>query len=401
MLLVGALAAPAVAAGDGVHMWTRQLGTTGNESINGVAVHPSGVYAGGYTSGNLKGTNLGGGDGFVRKHDHDGKHLWTRQFGTPEWEEVRTVAAHSTGVYAAGYTQGNLQGTSKGDGDGFVRKYDHDGQLLWTRQFGTDQWEGVLAVAVDATGVYAAGYTQGNLQGTNKGSSDAFVRKYDHDGQLLWTRQFGTPVFDAVYGIAVDGTGVYAAGRTDGSLKGTSKGAVDGFIRKYDHDGKRLWTRQFGTPYFDAVYGIAADGTGVYAAGVTDGSLKGVAKGEGDGFVRAYDPNGKHLWSRQFGTPQPDTANGVAVDATGVYVVGYTDGNLKGINKGQRDGLVRAYDPSGKHLWSRQFGTAEADTATGVAVHSTGVYGAGWTEGSLKGTNKGKSDGFVRKYGTG
>ncbi|MBM3696068.1 MAG: hypothetical protein FJW79_09080 [Actinobacteria bacterium] len=84
----------------------------------------------------------------------DGDHLWTHQFGTPEFDFVRGVAVHATGVYAVGGTEGNLQGTSQGESDGFVCKYRRDGKHLWTRQFGTPGWDAVYGVAVDATGVY-------------------------------------------------------------------------------------------------------------------------------------------------------------------------------------------------------------------------------------------------------
>jgi len=36
------------------------------------------------------------------------------------------------------------------------------------------------------------GYTEGSLAGVNAGLYDAFVRKYDGGGNLLWTRQIGT-----------------------------------------------------------------------------------------------------------------------------------------------------------------------------------------------------------------
>ena len=42
-----------------------------------------------------------------------------------------------------------------GSTDGFMRKYDSAGNLLWTRQFGsTGGIDGRLRVAADATGIY-------------------------------------------------------------------------------------------------------------------------------------------------------------------------------------------------------------------------------------------------------
>jgi hypothetical protein len=63
---------------------------------------------------------------------------------------------------------------------------------------------------------------------------DAFVRKYSHRGDELWTRQYGTSGFDRAMGIAVDATGVYVAGRTDGALPGqVNAGLIDAYVRKW------------------------------------------------------------------------------------------------------------------------------------------------------------------------
>jgi hypothetical protein len=47
---------------------------------------------------------------------------------------------------------------------------------------------------VDSSEVYASGITNGALPSkTNLGATDAFARKYDHEGNELWTQQFGSP----------------------------------------------------------------------------------------------------------------------------------------------------------------------------------------------------------------
>ena len=66
---------------------------------------------------------------------------------------------------------------------------------------------------------------------------------------ILWTRQFGSPAQDEVYGIAVDAAGIYVAGVTPGTMPGllpgqTTAGGTDIYVRKYDHAGNVLWTRQ-------------------------------------------------------------------------------------------------------------------------------------------------------------
>src|SRR5207249_303356 len=107
----------------------------------------------------------------------------------------------------------------------------------------------------DADGsVYLAGHVGGALPGqTNAGLQDAFALKFDAAGNLLWARQFGT-VFDLddATGVAVDGSGVYVVGFIFGALPGQSNtGSRDAFVRKYDVDGNELWTRQFGSSSSD------------------------------------------------------------------------------------------------------------------------------------------------------
>ena len=210
--------------------------------------------------------------------------------------------------------------------------------VQWTRQFGSTGNEGVNAVAVDATGVYVVGTINGALPGqTSGGLADSFVRKYNTNGTEQWTRQFGSTTDDGAYGVAVDSTGVYVVGYIYGTLPGqTSAGFADAYVRKYDANGNIIWTRQFGSTTDDGAGGVAVDSTGVYVVGRTNGALPGQTSAGAclcpvyDAFVRKYDANGTEQWTRQFGSAGDDEAHGVAVDSTGVYVVGRTNGALPG-----------------------------------------------------------------------
>jgi hypothetical protein len=317
------------------------------------------------------------------------------------------IWADVSGVYVAGRTYVTLPGqtSSGGTSDAFVRKYDHDGTEFWTRQFGTGGTTSTRSnqISGDGSTVYVAGPTSGTLPGqTSSGGSDAFVRRYEHDGTELWTRQFGSATTDWTTGIAVDGSGVYVAGVTDGTLPGqTSSGGWDAFVRKYDYNGTELWTRQFGPASVYYSWGISVDASGVYVAGVTDSTLPGqTSSGGTDAFVRKYDVNGNELWTRQFGTAGYDIPWGLSVDAWGVYVAGATDGTLPGqTSSGGEDAFVRKYDRlTGNELWTYQFGTSGADWCYGLSVDASGVYVAGSTLGSIPGqTNAGGADAFIAK----
>ena len=220
---------------------TKQLGTSGEDVANGVATDSSGnVYVTGYTQGGLDGTNAGSWDLFVVKYNSSGTKQWTKQLGTSNSDSATGVATDSSAnVYVTGFTEGGLDGTNAGSWDLFVVKYNSSGTKQWTKQLGTSGIDIANGVATDSSGnVYVTGYTQGGLDGTNAGGSDLFVVKYNSSGTKQWTKQLGTSGIDSTNGVATDSSGnVYVAGVTSGGLDGTNAGSYDLFVVKYNSDG--------------------------------------------------------------------------------------------------------------------------------------------------------------------
>lgn len=391
---------------DGNEVWTREFGTSGTDEIREISVNSSGIYVTGLTTGTLPGQSRIGGyyDSFIRKYDLDGNEVWTRQFGTTGDDTPFGVYADSSAAYVTGSARGAFPGqVNLGEADAFVRKYDPDGNAVWTRQFGTAQYDLGWGVFADATGVYVAGYTLGAFPGyANQGAFDIFLRKYDFDGNELWTKQFGTTGSDMARGISGDSAGVYVCGSVDGELPGqTQVGYSDAFVRKYDADGNENWTRQFGTTEGESCEGIFANSTTVYSVGQTNGAFAGQnLTGEADYFIRKYDENGTEQWTHQSGTLGEDAMDGyVASDSTGIYFAGITSGYFAGYSQqGNGDCFVRKY-VDGSEAWTRQFGTTEWEEARAVSADSSGVYVGGFTAGTFPGqVNQGGADIFVSKY---
>jgi parallel beta-helix repeat protein len=396
----------------GKELWTRQLSASGAtyswipDVATGIAVDGSGVYVTGYVAFSaLPGqTDLGGRDAFVRKIDLDGNELWTHQFGTAGDDDATSVAVGAAGVYVAGWTTGTFPGqTSSGSQDAFLRKYDSDGNELWTQQFGTSYADSADAIAVDASGVYVAGGTSGAFPGqTSSGSQDALLRKYDSDGNELWTQQFGSAGNDDARALSIDTAGVYVAGSTSGTLPGqTNVGGEDAFVRKYDPDGNALWTQQFGTTGDESADALSFDASGVYVAGSTTGTLPGQSSsGDVDAFVRKLDPGGDELWTRQFGSASADRGLAIAAGTAGVYVGGDTNGALPGqTSSAGKDAYVRRLDPLGNEVWSRQFGAGAVYVSPdGMSIDTTGIYVSGYAQGVFPGhPNAAGASPFVRK----
>jgi uncharacterized protein (TIGR03437 family) len=309
--------------------------------------------------------------GQYTKHDSRGNEQWIREFIAPAKGTVTLsgAAAAETGVYLVGTTCVTGQSCIT-----FVRKYDTDGNELWTRQF-EEPFYTASGVAADASGVYLAGFFFSG-RGRSEDLGDAFVRKYSTDGAEVWTnivyRSMFDPTWDSAGGVAVDATGVYVVG-----VVGQSDPFIGGaFVRKYSTDGAELWTRTYGQ--FDLSYfylymstSVTADGSSAYVA-VSDSR---------HGFVLCkYDASGNAVWTRQVVTSHSVSASAVAADDTGLYVVGTTKlsslpGQCRSGSSG--DAFVRKYDSNGAELWTGEFGTPYSASASSVAVDGTGVYAVG------------------------
>lgn len=380
--------------------WTRQFGTAAEDAAGAIAADGGGLTVVGTTSGSLAGTLRGYSDAFVRRYDRAGRVLWTRQFGTTGQDSAEDVTADANGLTVVGATDGSFSGAGGTPGvrNVFMRRYTRTGSVLWTRQFGTSRDEDPGGIGASAAGLTVVGTTWGALSGTNAlDDADVFVRRYDFGGKVIWTRQFGTAQPDSGNAVAIDSAGFTIGGGTDGNLARTNAGPfTDAFIRRYDLSGHVLWTRQWGQEGDDTVLSLAADGSGITAAGYTHADAYGEQPSQA--FIRRYDRTGRLLWSRIFGTANAEIAWGVASDSAGLTVTGYTFGALDGTYRGSFDVFVRRYDRAGNRIWRTQFGTSGADLGIDVAADGTGFTILGHTNGSLAGTNKGELDIFVRRY---
>jgi uncharacterized protein (TIGR03437 family) len=319
------------------------------------------------------------------KYDQSGNQLWERDLTTNGVGSGFGVAADATGAYIVGDATAIPGQPQIFDDGAFIRKYDPNGNVVWTRLFTVQEASGgatALGVALDASGVYMAGYADGTLPGQKASGAgeDIFVRKYDLNGNEMWTRQFGS---GRATSIAVNSSGVYITGRGGPVVAGQTGSQ---FLRKYDASGNVIWTKLFGGYLQDYVRGVAVDTTGVYIAGSAQTNLPDKKKIDQnyDGFVIKFDFSGTQLWDAEWGNGNVDDAWAAATDGTGVYVVGETDRAFPGqLNYGSTDGYVRKYDPSGNLQWTKQFGATGADWGYGMAIDETGGYIVGSGNGNF------------------
>ena len=184
----------------------------------------------------------------------------------------------------------------------------------------------ILATQAGPDGaVYTLVETEGEIDGQSlRGESDLALVKYDSTGKQIFTRVLGatTETEGLALAVAADGR-VAIAGVTQGDLtEDAAGGGEDGFVTLYDSDGVELFTRQRGSNLDDRIEALAfADDGSLFVAGRTSGAVSGASNAGGtDGFVEKLDTTGATLFSRQFGGAENDRITALAVDAAGGVV---------------------------------------------------------------------------------
>ena len=393
---------------DEIQPQIQQFGSASFDSAVDVSTDSNGnAYVSGLTGGSLGVPNAAGSmDAYIAKYDSNGNQQWIRQIGTSAGEYAfGNVVDRDNNVYITGGTTGSLAAPNLGGSmDAYIAKYDSNGNQQWIRQIDSLSFEMSYHIAADSqNNVYITGTTTGNLEGNNAGipllTGDVYLAKFDSNGNEQWIKQFGTFVFEDSFGITTDSNdNIFTTGWTQGDLGGSNAGLYDGWLAKYDTDGNQQWVRQFGTPNYDFPWANATDSFGnVYITGWTRGSLGGTNAGLDDGFLAKYDTYGNQLWIKQFGSDGIDQTYDISIDSNNlVYVTGFTTGDLGGLNAGADDAFVAQFDSNGNLLGIDQFGTSGVDNAFGIDARFPGsIYVAGGTDGSLGGINLGSYDAFL------
>jgi hypothetical protein len=367
-------------------------GTSRNDYGKALATGPDGsIYLAGETEGNLDGQSGSGmRDIFLSKMNPDGTALWTKLAGTKLIDEATHLAVASDGsVYISGTSQASLNGAgNSGSYDAFLLKYDANGNMLWTARQGTSTIDRGYSVATDSTGAaYLVGQTNGRLDGQRgSGNFDGFITKYSAQGTKLWTQVVGTSGIDAIKDVVADASGfVYVTGSVSGALAGQTRiGGTDAFITKYGSDGTVVWTKVFGTKTTDYAesIGLGSDGS-IYVAGQTLGSMNGASSGNYDVFLTKFSSAGVQQWSRQFGSGKADNALDLVVGSAGIITITGHLGLSSTAGLGLADAFTASFNASGTQTAYEVFGTGSNDYGAAVTEGLDGVlYMAGYTLGS-------------------
>lgn len=238
------------------------------------------------------------------------------------------------------------------------------------------------------------------------GGTATFVVKLDPQGAFVWAEKVEAPFFGDLVVDGNDNlyiTGGYTVPPDLDPGPGTSTasfaGGIDAYVVRWDADGNFVWGKSFGGAGNEIFSALTLDSLGnVYAAGEVDsptidldpgaGTVLHTTAGGSDIMAVRLDPAGNHLWSDTAGGTSNDDVNDIAVDRFGSLVLtgsyfGSTDLDPTGgvdshTSSGASDIFLTTWDFAGNLQWSRTWGGSSSDDAYGLTLSPTGdIYVCG------------------------
>ena len=153
-------------------------------------------------------------------------------------EAVAVVKTPNNGYFVGGYTL---------DGSLLILKLDSNANTIFSKTFGTKNYDkmnnlillsdgGVLSIGTSAT----SRSTNDNLFETGLGLNDVYITRFSKDGRKLWSKKYGTEY---------DDRGIDAVEARDGSIIVTSITSYDKnkniTLMRISENGNKIWLKHF------------------------------------------------------------------------------------------------------------------------------------------------------------
>lgn len=330
-----------------------------------------------------------------------------------------------TADFDPGANTANL--TAVGSGSSvFFSKYDSNGNYVWAKRIGhpTENCEG-NNIKIDANGnIFITGgftglvdfdptaSTSGTFElyaGANS-STNAFVAKYDNNGNPLNAISIGSSSYDNGLDLAIDeANNIYITGNFVGTVNFNPTGTAiitsapaannNAFFAKYTNTLSYVYAKSIECQANSGSLGKSIEfdthgnillagefsGTADFNTGALVNNLTGTSSGYLDGFIAKYDSLGNYRWAIKVGGMGSDLIRDISTDSSdNVFVTGYFNeftsspldfdpgagvANLSSF--GFADGFFAKYDSLGNYSWAKRFGgitAASPNTEMGESI---------------------------------
>ena len=191
-------------------------------------------------------------DVYLIRTDANGDTLWTKTYGGADREWGYSIQQTEDGGFiVAGFTRSFGAGGS----DVYLIRTDANGDALWIKTYGgvNSDWGNSIQQTKDGGFIIVGG-----TNSFGAGDYDVYLIRTDANGDTLWTRTYGSADYDDC-GASVQQTkdgGFIIVGGT----RSFGAGDYDVYLIRTDANGDTLWTRTYGSADYDD-YGASVQQT--------------------------------------------------------------------------------------------------------------------------------------------
>ena len=314
------------------------------------------------TIGKINDTHSGDYDAFISKFDSCGALKWCTYFGTSAYDSGEKIAITNDGnIVFCGYTSGItshttmgcFQPTSGGGYDCFVTKINPNGNIIWSTYFGKNGGDFAFEIKVDSYDNIIIGgtttspnlyTTASSFQQIKQANTDAFIARFDKNGQLKWSTYYGGNASEDIHALSIDNNfnvigigGSYSTNLSTsiGAHQTINDGLMDGYIIKLDSNCNRIFSTYIGGSAIDDLWGNTTDALGnIYISGhttstdfdLTIGAYQTTNNGSNDCFISKFSATGNFLISTLLGGNLNDLNSRMVVSGTNeLTLIGKTE----------------------------------------------------------------------------
>jgi len=199
---------------------------------------------------------------------------WMKTFGKFGEDYGYSVRQTFDGGYIIAGSTNNLGG----GGDVWLIKTDKDGNMLWDKIFGGNDWDEAYSVQQTSDGGYIIAGSTG---------VDFWLIKTDSNGNIVWDTTYGGNDHDEAYSVQQTSDNGYIIA---GTTRSFGAGITNAWLVKIDADGNKIWDRTFGRKYGNLAYSVQQTSDNGY---IIAGATGGFGDVNGDVWLIKTDSQGK------------------------------------------------------------------------------------------------------------
>jgi len=341
--------------------------------------------------------------------DPSTNRIWGTYYGDAGTDYCNAISSDaSNNVYITGYTlnstniatNGTYQSTIGGSFDAYLVKFNSSGVRQWGTYFGGSSVEAAYGIFITSSGyIYVTGDTfstsnvaSGGAHQTTYGGGidDAFLAKFDVNGQRKWSTYYGGLQHDIASSVTVDSNeDVIICGHTESlnniatvtSYQNSWSNLFDVFVVKFDSAGVRQWGTYYGDNSMEEAFAVDCDASdNIYVTGFTS-STSNIATtlsyqtsfggGAQDAYIAKFNAAGNNLlWATYYGGTGNDQGASIKIDNAGnIFVAGNTTSPnaIASLNSYQQilgsadDAFLVEFNSAGARQWGTYFGGNDVD----------------------------------------